>query len=161
VNRDARTGGDGPDEALHLIPGPVAVVGAAADGVLGGLTAAWLTRVSHEPPLLAVSIGHERHTHGLMASGERFTVSVLREGQVEVGRHFGLQSQRDVDKWPAVDHVLLEGVPALARCAARFLCRRADRLPAGDHDIFVGEILEAEIVDGGPALSMRGEDWAP
>ncbi len=43
------------DEILRLIPGPVTVVGVANAGVLGGLTASWITRVSQEPPLLLVA----------------------------------------------------------------------------------------------------------
>ena len=54
------------DEILRLIPGPVAVVGAATAGVLGGLTASWVTRVSQEPPLLLVAIGRERYTWQLL-----------------------------------------------------------------------------------------------
>lgn len=147
-------------EALQLLPAPVAVIGAAVAGELGGLTAAWLTRVSHEPPLILVSIGHERYTYGLLSDSHHFTVSILQEGQVDLGRHFGLQSRRDVDKWAAVPSVLLGGrFPALARCAARLLCATRDSFRTGDHDCFVGEIIQAEVVDGGPALPMRGEDY--
>jgi flavin reductase (DIM6/NTAB) family NADH-FMN oxidoreductase RutF len=154
---DPQTLGD----ALHLLPAPVAVIGAAAEGELGGLTAAWLTRVSHAPPLLLVSIGHERYTYGLLCSSRHFTVSILQEGQVYVARHFGLQSRREVDKWATVPHLLLGGhTPALARCAARLLCAIRDSFRTGDHDCFVGEIIEAEVVDGGPSLPLRDQDYA-
>ncbi len=151
-------------DALHLIPGPVAVIGVSAESGRGGLTAAWLTRVSHEPPLLLVSIAHERYTYGLLERSRHFSVSLLREGQVDLGRHFGLQSQRDVDKWAQVAHDLLvddrgEGAPALSRCSARFLCAIRDRFRTGDHDCFVGEIVLAEVVDGGPPLPLRSEDY--
>jgi flavin reductase (DIM6/NTAB) family NADH-FMN oxidoreductase RutF len=149
-------------DALNLITSPVAIVGVRAGDRLGGLTAAWLVRTSHEPPLLAVSIGHERHTRGLLLAADHFAVSILREGQVDLGRHFGLQSQRDVDKWPAVEHVLLGGLaPALTSCSARFLCRIEDRFRTGDHDLFVGRITLAEVVDGGPPLPLRGKDYVP
>ncbi len=150
------------DPALHLIPAPVVVIGAAADGVSGGLTAAWVARVSLDPPLVAVSVAPERYTHGLLVAADVFTISVLREDQVAEGRLFGLESRRDVDKWSRVAHVLLEdGVPALAHCAARMSCRTVDRLVTGDHEVFVAEILASEVVDGGPSLPMRGRDWAP
>ena len=67
------------DEILRLLNVPVTVVGASAGGIDGGLTAAWVMRASMEPPLLVVSIGHERHTHGLLAAASEFTVSVLAE----------------------------------------------------------------------------------
>ncbi len=150
------------DAALHLLPAPVTVIGARRGAELGGLTAAWVTRVSLTPPLLVVAIGHERHTRELLADAGEFTVSVLHQDQVPVARLFGLQSRRDVDKWAQVEHVLLgDDVPAVADCAARYLCRLVDRFVTGDHDCLVGEIVTAEVVAGGPALPMRGADYAP
>ncbi|MCP4574455.1 MAG: flavin reductase [bacterium] len=150
------------EQALQLLAVPVTVVGVHGGEVDGGLTAAWVMRASMDPPLLAVAIGHERYTHGLLAQATEFSVSVLAEGQVAVARLFGLQSRRDRDKWAEVEHVRLgEDTPALARCAARFLCRVEGRLAAGDHDLVTGRILKAEIVDGAPVLPMRGTDYAP
>jgi len=149
------------DESLHLIHSPVAVIGTAADGVLGGLTCAWLTRVTTDPPRIVVAIAPERYTHGLLVVGGCFSVSILSEGQIDVGRLFGLHSRRERDKWSETDHVLLEGgVPALAECAARLLCRLVEKVPVGDHDLFVGEIIGSDVVSGPPALPMRGRDYA-
>ncbi len=157
-----RTAPEFIDEALRLIPAPVAVIGAARDGILGGLTAAWVTRVSLDPPLLMVAVGRERFTYGLMRNAPEFTVSLLHEDQVEIARLFGLASGRDRDKWAEADHDLMgEGSPALRRCSARFLCRTEAVVPAGDHDLFVGRIAQAEIIAGAPALPMRGADYAP
>lgn len=150
------------DEALRLIPAPVAVVGVRREDITGGLTAAWVTRVSIDPALLLVSIGHQRYTHELLQGAEQFTVSVLAEDQVPVARLFGLKSRREVDKWAEVDHDLLgEGIPALRHCTARFLCRVRDVFRTGDHDCYVGEIVSAETVAGAPALPMRGGDYRP
>lgn len=150
------------DEALRLIPAPVAVIGAATDGVMGGLTAAWVTRVSIDPALILVSVGHTRYTWELMADDGPFTISLLAADQVPEARLFGLKSRRDVDKWDKVEHILLgKGVPALKHCSARFLCETVSRFTTGDHDCFVGRVLEAEVVAGAPALPMRGADYAP
>ncbi len=149
------------EDALHLINAPVAVIGAAADDVLGGLTCAWLTRVTSDPVRIVVSIAPERYTHRLLKVGGYFSISILREGQVDAGRLFGLHSRRDRDKWAEIDHVLLEGgVPALSDCAARLSCRLVERLLVGDHELFVGEVVTSEVVSGAPALPMRGRDYA-
>ena len=151
------------DAAFELLSVPVTIVGVSAGGTDGGLTAAWVMRASIDPPLLVVSIGHERFTHGLLADAAEFTVSVLAEGQVPEARLFGRHSRRDRDKWAEVDHVRLGAgrTPALTRCAARFLCRVEGRFPAGDHDLVTGRVLAAEVVDGRPVLPMRGADYAP
>ena len=150
------------DDALRLLAAPVAVIGVARDGILGGLTAAWLTRVSHEPPLLMVAVGHERFTWELLADADQFTVSVLAEGQVPEARLFGLKSRREVDKWAETAHVLLgDGIPALQHCSVRFLCRVESRFTTGDHDCFVGRLVAGEVVAGDPVLPLRGADYAP
>ena len=150
------------DEALRLFPAPVAIVGAASNGELGGLTAAWVTRVSLDPPLVLVSIGHARRTFDLLEGAAEFTVSLLADDQVEEARLFGLHSRRERDKWAETPHVLLGGgVPALRRCAARLLCALEARLTTGDHDCLVGRVTAAEVVAGGPALPLRGADYAP
>lgn len=150
------------DEVLRLIPGPVAVVGAATAGVLGGLTAAWLTRVSQEPPLLLVAIGRERYTWQLLRGATHYTVSLLAEGQVAEARLFGLRSRRDVDKWALVEHDLLgPGVPALRHCAARFLCAIEGSFATGDHDCLVGRVEQAWRGVPTPPLPLRGADYAP
>ena len=149
------------DPALQLLPAPVTVIGVLRDGELGGLTASWVTRVSIDPPLVLVSVGHGRRTWDLLEGTGEFTVSVLAEDQVPVARLFGKHSRRDRDKWAETDHVLMgDGVPALARCAARWLCRVTDRITTGDHDCFVGKVVAAEVVDGPPALPMRVADYA-
>ena len=150
------------EDAMRLIPAPVAVIGAASEGTLGGLTAAWLTRVSLDPPLLLVAIGRQRFTYDLLRHSTAFTVSLLHADQVAEARLFGLYSRRERDKWDEVDHDLLgEGIPALRRCSARFLCRIGDVVPTGDHDLFIGRVESAEILAGQPALPMRGRDYAP
>ncbi len=150
------------DDVFNLVNAPVTVVGAARDGVLGGLTAAWVTRVSMDPPLLLVAVGHERHTHGLLTAGGEFTVSILAEGQVAEARLFGLHSRRDRDKWAETPHVIMgDTVPALERCSGRLLCRVENVVTAGDHDLYVGRVLVAEMVDGKPILPLRGRDYAP
>jgi len=150
------------DEILRLIPGPVTVVGAAAGGVLGGLTASWVTRVSQEPPQLLVAIGRERYTWQLLRGATHFSVSLLGEGQVAEARLFGLRSRRDVDKWALVEHDLLgPGVPALRHCAARFLCAVDGRFAAGDHDCVLGRILEWSRGTLAAPLPLRGGDYAP
>ncbi len=150
------------ENALRKIPAPVAIIGAVHNEISGGLTAAWVTRVSLDPPIMLVAIGHGRHTWDLMNNSNQFTISLPSEEQVPEARLFGLKSRRDVDKWSEVDHVLLgDGIPALKHCTARFLCRKTDVFTTGDHDCFVGEVVEAEIIGDRPALPMRGADYAP
>jgi flavin reductase (DIM6/NTAB) family NADH-FMN oxidoreductase RutF len=150
------------DVALRQMHAPVAIVGATNGQTTGGLTAAWVTRVSLDPPLILVAVGHDRYTHSLLTETDEFTVSLPRDDQVDEARLFGLESRRDVDKWSEVDHVLLgKGTPAMKDCCARYLCHIVRLFQTGDHDCFVGEVVETETLSEGNALPMRGADYAP
>ncbi len=150
------------DQILRLIPGPVTIVGIANGGVVGGLTASWVTRVSQEPPMLLAAIGRQRRTWELLQGATHFTVTLLGEGQVAEARLFGLKSRRDIDKWAQVPHELVgPGQPVLRDCAAWALCSIAGCLPAGDHDCLLGHVVE---LGRGPLeapLPLRGADYAP
>jgi flavin reductase (DIM6/NTAB) family NADH-FMN oxidoreductase RutF len=160
VSSDQTSAAAAREEALKLITSPVAVIGAARGEELGGMTAAWLTRVSYDPPLLMVAVGRDRHTHGMLEAAQEYTVSILAEDQTEVARLFGLHSRRERDKWDETEHVLMgNGIPALAHCSARLLCHITDRYPLGDHTGFVGEVIAAEVVAGAPPLPLRGSDY--
>ncbi len=153
---------DTMETALRLLAAPVTVIGIRNGAELGGLTAAWVTRVSTAPPLLLVAVGHERHTWQMLAAASELSVSVLHAEQVAVARLFGLHSRRDTDKWARTEHELIgDGVPTVTGCAARYLGRIRDRFTTGDHDCVVCEITLAETVRGAPVLPLRGADYGP
>ncbi|MEM2051063.1 MAG: flavin reductase family protein [Thermoproteota archaeon] len=85
-----------PMDALLYLPQPLVIV-TAGDyedaSRRGGMTAAWVSRVSWSPPLLIVSIVPSRHTLELIKEYEEFVVNVvgkrlktLRTGFSELNR---------------------------------------------------------------------------
>lgn len=122
----------------------VYVVGARRGGRANALTCAWVMRVSHRPPLVAVAVGKTRFSHDLIAGAGAFSVNVLAEDQLELARHFGTKSGRDVDKFAGVPYrTATTGSPILEGVAAWLDCRLVGSFPAGDHTVFVGEVVEA------------------
>lgn len=148
------------NEALHFLQAPVAVIGSAHGPAIGGLTAAWVSRISHDPAMLMVSIGHTRNTYELIRNSDYFSVSILCADQTDIARHFGMNSQRDIDKWAAMEHLLLnDSIPALTDCASRMLCEVKRKVVAGDHDCFFGEVIESQVVRGGETLLYNRKDY--
>ncbi len=141
-------GMDKTNAAFRKFTYGVYVVGANHGGRANALTCAWVTRVSHRPPLVAVAVGKTRFTHDLIAKSGSFSVNVLSEEQVELARHFGLKSGRDADKFDGIPYrEAITGAPILEGVAAWLDCRLVGSYPAGDHTIFVGEVVDA---DAGP-----------
>jgi flavin reductase (DIM6/NTAB) family NADH-FMN oxidoreductase RutF len=126
----------------------VYVVGVAADGHADAFTAAWIMQVSFDPLLLALSINREHASYPLLHAGRGFVVNVLKQEQLELARAFGTQSGRDRDKLGLVRwHPARGGAPILEEALAYFDCRLDGSMPAGDHDLVLGRVLEARVLD--------------
>lgn len=143
-----------------LPPMPVTLIGAMAGGRPNFMAAAWVTRVSHNPPLIAVAINHRQFTgQGIRETGT-FSLCLPGPDLVEQTDYCGLVSGRKVDKSPLFDVFYGETktAPMIRQCP---LCleTRLDRIvELPQHAIFLGEIVagwaDGEILtDGKPDLA--------
>jgi flavin reductase (DIM6/NTAB) family NADH-FMN oxidoreductase RutF len=114
---------------------------------LNGMTASWVSQVSLSPLLLMVSIAPPRYSHDLIKESGVFAINVLTTDQVDLGKRFGFQSGRRVDKFAGLEYLAAaSGAPILPQAYAYFDLKLVDMFPAGDHTLFVGEVLEAKIL---------------
>jgi flavin reductase (DIM6/NTAB) family NADH-FMN oxidoreductase RutF len=114
---------------------------------INGMTASWVSQVSLSPLLLMVSIAPARYTHDLIKESGVFAVNVLTSEQVDLGKRFGFQSGRRVDKFAGLEHVTATtGAPILPQAYAYFDLKLVDTFPAGDHTLFVGEVVAGKIL---------------
>jgi flavin reductase (DIM6/NTAB) family NADH-FMN oxidoreductase RutF len=126
----------------------VYVVGVADGQRRDAFTAAWLTQVSFDPLLLAVSINPDNASYELLHATGGFTVNVLKEGQLELARRFGTRSGRDEDKLAGIRwRPALVGAPILEDALAYFDCELMGRTRAGDHELVLGRVLDGKILD--------------
>src|SRR2546428_6385960 len=73
-------------------------VSCANEGEVNIFTANWLTQVSFEPPLLAVSVENISKSLPMILRSRIFTVNVLRSGDRELAGKLGKSALRDPDK---------------------------------------------------------------
>jgi len=147
------------EEAFGKILNGVAVVTADAKGKRNGMTAAWFTRVSLKPALVMVAVGKSRFTHALIEEAESFCLNILAEDQVDLAKRFGLASGRKTDKLAGLrTSKAAAGSPVLEGVAAYMDCRLIGRFPAGDHTLFVGEVVDSGSTGKLP-LPCRAEDY--
>ena len=126
----------------------VYVVGVAADGFADAFTAAWVMQASFDPLLLALSINREHASYRLLHAGGGFVVNLLKQGQLDLARAFGTLSGRDRDKLALVGwRPGRGGAPILEEALGYFDCRLESSMPAGDHDLVLGRVLEARLLD--------------
>jgi flavin reductase (DIM6/NTAB) family NADH-FMN oxidoreductase RutF len=132
---------------FRRITAGVYVVGVAHGGQRNAFTAAWLIQASFDPLLLALSINPAHASYALLKAGGGFTVNVLQEDDLEVARHFGTHSGREGDKLAGmVWRPGRSGAPILARALAYFECEVTGSLPAGDHEVVLGRVVDGGLV---------------
>jgi flavin reductase (DIM6/NTAB) family NADH-FMN oxidoreductase RutF len=139
-------------EAMRRFPSGVAVLTVAAERHRLGVTVASLVSLSLEPPLVGVSIGVQTQPHELVREAGRFAVSLLAGGQEAVAQHFA-RAVPPIAHWTGVATRASEWPEPLVDGALAWLrCRVAAEHPAGDHTLFVGEVLDVERGAAAPAL---------
>jgi flavin reductase (DIM6/NTAB) family NADH-FMN oxidoreductase RutF len=136
-----------PVELFRRLTNGVYVVGVAQGGRSDAFTAAWITQVSFDPLLLALSINPAHASYPILIAARAFAVSVLSRGQIELARHFGTQSGRTVDKlagqrWEEASG----GAPVLLDALGHFECRVIDRHPTGDHELVIGQVVSGRLL---------------
>lgn len=129
-------------EVLGLFATGVTVVTAADpdSGEPRGMTANAFMSVSLDPPLVAVSVRRDAHLHQLLVDGGRYGVSLLGEhGEREARRFAGMPVGADTGP-PLFDWHC--EVPVLRDVLGWLVTRVIASHAAGDHTLFVGEILD-------------------
>jgi flavin reductase (DIM6/NTAB) family NADH-FMN oxidoreductase RutF len=121
--------------------GPAVLAVAQNRGPANIITLAWVTPVSHEPPLLIISVSPRRFSHGLIAGGREVTINVPPWELLEEVAFCGRVSGREVDKFAetALTPVPSQTVapPGIEQCLATLECAVETSFEVGDHTAFV------------------------
>lgn len=136
--------------ALRRFATGVTVVTVDHDGELHGMTASSFASVSLDPPLILVCLDRTSRTRALILEKGTFGVNILADDQESVSRSFSRRGTKPFNELP---HSRGDtGDPLLDGAIAWIECRLEEMVPAGDHDIFVGEVLACGDRDGTPLL---------
>jgi flavin reductase (DIM6/NTAB) family NADH-FMN oxidoreductase RutF len=143
--------GDELRELMRRFPAPVVVVTTTIDDERFGLTVGSLVSLSLEPPLVGISIGRESSSHEPLRRAGRFAVSLLSSKQESIAQHFARSGIPPIALWSGVDVRDGEHGPLVEGALAWLECTIWAEYPAGDHTLFLGEVVEGELgaVDSG------------
>jgi len=122
----------------------------APDGTPHGLTVSSFTAVSLQPPLILVCIDYACAFLAHFRASTHFGVNVLSEAQRELSVVF---AKKPEGRFEGVEWYSTEsGVPLLRNCLTNLECRVSSIIEAGDHAIFLAEVVETESREGRPLL---------
>jgi flavin reductase (DIM6/NTAB) family NADH-FMN oxidoreductase RutF len=137
----------------HFASG-VTVITTSVDGQAYGTTASAVASLSLEPPSLLICMNLESATGQAVARAGRFAVNILGEDHGELALRF---ARKGGDKFAGVALTGGEhGQPLLAEALASLVCRVTERVAAGTHVVFIGEVEEATARPGAPLAYFRG-----
>jgi len=113
------------------------------DGTPHGLTVNSFTSVSLGPPLILICLGHEASVINYFRAASHFAVNILAEDQRKLSERFARKGHDRFDglAW----HPGHTGVPLIDDVLATIECGLHQRFTSGDHDIFVGEVLDTRV----------------
>jgi flavin reductase (DIM6/NTAB) family NADH-FMN oxidoreductase RutF len=108
-----------------------------------GMTANAFSSVSLEPPLVLVCVMDGTEGSASIKRNGVFAVNVLGTEQEDLSRYFASRDRpRGWETFEGISHRHVEtGSPVIDRSAAYFDCRLVAAQPAGDHIVFIGEVL--------------------
>lgn len=108
-------------------------------------------QITSEPAWFAASCNKNNYTCGLIQSQGAFSVSILHiDASPDLIGRFGYKSGRDIEKMDGVDVIYgVTGVPVVVNdCIAYLEFKVVQTIDAGTHLIFIGELVQADLVDG-------------
>ncbi len=116
------------------------------------MAVAWITPVSVNPPLLAMSIRSERYSYNLIIDKEEFVVNIPTFEQAQKVLFCGRRSGRTHDKFEKAKLTPLKAkrvdVPIIGECVAHLECKVVRTIKLGEHVLIVGQIIKAYALDG-------------
>ncbi|MBE3555052.1 MAG: flavin reductase family protein [Thermicanus sp.] len=139
--------------ALGRFATGITIVTTVDEGNVHGMTANAFLSVSLNPPLVLVSIDHKTRMHHILPKTGRYGISILREDQESISRHFAGRPQNEE---PAF--FWKEELPFVMDSIAQLACKVVDMHPAGDHTLYIGEVKWLSYEErGNPLLFFAGK----
>jgi flavin reductase (DIM6/NTAB) family NADH-FMN oxidoreductase RutF len=130
-------------------------VSCAANGEVNIFTANWLTQVSFDPPLLAVSVENDSKSLPMLLRSGTFTVSVYRAGDRELAGRLGKSAIQHPAKLDGVAYDIgAHGCPILRSALAWVACQVLRTVEAGDSTLIVAEVVDVGMIGEGQPLTM-------
>ena len=126
----------------------------------------WVSQMSYAPRLIAVGIQKSCYSHGLVSAGQVFGLNLFLQADSDAIMGVTSGRARKPEKMDAADFSAAPetGVPVLAGAAAYIECKVTQIIDVGgDHDIVVGEAINAEVMkpaDPPDVLSLTELGWS-
>lgn len=139
-------------EALHRMPYGFYSITTRNGDEVNAMVGNWLTQSSFEPRMVTFGLSKTAHSHQVVDAGRVFAVNIFNKDDADVVRRLTKSRAKKPDKMEAISWTSgpTTGCPMLEGAAAVIECRVAQLIDVGgDHDLLVGEVVNAVILKPG------------
>jgi len=116
------------------------------------ITLAWTMPTSINPPMVVLSIAPKRLSHRMIEETGEFVINVPTMKIVKQTLFCGRISGAECDKFKETRFTATPAKkvrsPIIKECVAHLECKLVRTIPAGDHTLFVGEVVAAYVNRG-------------
>jgi flavin reductase (DIM6/NTAB) family NADH-FMN oxidoreductase RutF len=142
-------------QVLRMFTYGLYAVSCANEGEVNVFTANWLTQVSFDPPMVAVSVENISKSLPMILRSRKCTVNVLRSGDRELAGKLGKSALQHPDKLVNITfHLGLNGCPILDDALAWVACELRNTVEAGDSTLIIAEVIDVGMLGEGQPLTM-------
>lgn len=105
-------------------------------------------------PCISVAVMKTNHTHDLMKKENRFALSVLgKKVAPKIIQIFGMNSMRNLNKFQMIPTQKEMELPIIPDSLGYMICEIIDSIDMDTHTLFIGKLIEADILQEGEAMS--------
>ncbi len=144
--------------AMGQLAAGVTVVTTRAGETDAGFTATSPTSLSMEPMLMLICIDKGIRSHAQVTEAGSFAVNILATAQKELGERFAFSKMPDRFEGLEITRGTT-GSPILPGNLAWCDCKVVNTVDAGDHTIFIGEVVDGGAPGEGEALLYYNRAW--
>jgi flavin reductase (DIM6/NTAB) family NADH-FMN oxidoreductase RutF len=133
---------------LLLNHGPTVMISAKHAGKINVMSAAWVMPIDFDPPKVAIVVGGDTTTRGLISESREFVLNIPSSEQADLAFTVGRTSGAEIDKFEKFGIKTFAGskvgVPLLEGCLGWLECRVIpEPRMAKEYDLILGEVLAA------------------
>jgi flavin reductase (DIM6/NTAB) family NADH-FMN oxidoreductase RutF len=143
-------------DAMGNVAAPVAVMTTIQEGEPHGTTVSAFASLSMSPPMLMFALDRGSRLLARLGVRSRVGVNILANDQHALALTFAGKSER---KFGEVDWVLDARAPRLSGCHAWVALDIRQLVPAGDHLILVGDVVNAQASQGLAPLTYHNRTF--
>ena len=153
-------------DALRMMPYGFYAISSGNGEDSNVMVANWVTQVSFSPRQVAVAVQITAYSHDLIANGGSFVINIFGKEEADAIKPFTKGREKNPDKMKEAKFTPAQetGGAVLEGAAAYLECKLVGKHNSGgDHDIFVGEVVGAKVIEPGEAgetLSLPHIGWS-